>query len=180
MSNDVLQYELSGQACLAQSAYFFFSTLCFFSLLLFFSLPPSHSWSVSSHSLCLCCFPLLCLCQTSTLHSPSSLKPTPWQPVAASLRKVDNLPLVPQQPNATSDSEACYIINQKQPRGAVEDGIVDKRESARDRELEREGGQVPNCSINFRGETALPHLTGLALAYIKEQNNIFAHNVSES
>lgn len=35
--------------------------------------------------------------------------------------------MVPQQPNATSDSEACYIIKQKQPRGAVEVGIMDTR-----------------------------------------------------
>ena len=135
--------------------------LCTFSLLLFFS--PSHSQSVSSHSLCLCCFLLLCLCQTSTLHSPSSPKPTPWQPVAASPRKVDNLPVVPQQPNATSDSEACYIIKQKQPRGAVEDRVVDMRDTARDRESGGYESQTAGCcSTNFRGETALPALTGHA------------------
>lgn len=122
-------------ACLA-----FFPQLNALSPFLFLS--PSHSWSVSSHCLCLWCFLLLCLCQTSTLHSPSSLKPTPWQPVAASPRKVDNLRAVPQQPGATSDREASYIINQKQPRGAVEDGIGEVRE----RRSDRKGGVlVPNC-----------------------------------
>ncbi len=121
-----MYYSMSSLGWLVSLSLSFFPQLYAFSPLLLFS--PSHSWSVSSHSLCLCCFLLLCLCQTSTLHSPSSPKPTPWQPVAASPRKVDNLPVVPQQPSATSDREACYIINQKQPREAVEDGIADMRE----------------------------------------------------
>lgn len=124
-------------ACLAQFA--------------LFPLLEPDSESVSSHYLCLCCFLLLCLCQTSTLHSPSSLKPTPWQPVAVSPIKVDNLPVVPQQLNARSDSEACCIINQ--PRGAVR--INDTREKASERES---WGHLSRtavcCSINFTGLTS--------------------------
>lgn len=124
-------------ACLAQFALF----------------PPFEpdSESVSSHYLCLCCFLLLCLCQTSTLHSPSSLKPTPWQPVAVSPIKVDNLPVVPQQLNARSDSEACCIINQ--PRGLSGSSTRGRKQAK-----ENHGGTCPEtavcCSINFTGLTS--------------------------
>lgn len=115
--------------------FFFYKLICFLSFTLF--LPPL-TLSLFPFTLFVFAVFSCCLCQTSTLHSPSSLasslKPTPWQPVAASPRKVDSLSVVPQQPNATSDGEACYIINQKQPRGAVKDGIVDMREGERERE----------------------------------------------
>lgn len=57
-----------GLAKLVLLSLHFFPNSYAFSLLLFFS--PFHSQSVSSHSLCFYCFLLLCLCQTSTLHSP--------------------------------------------------------------------------------------------------------------
>lgn len=99
--------------------------LVLLSLPFFVSLNP-HSESVCSHYLCLCSASARSLLYTP----PLSLKPTPWQPVAVSPIKVDNLPVVPQQLNATSESMACCIINQ--PRGAVR--IIDTREKVSERE----------------------------------------------
>lgn len=123
----------------------------------------------------------LSLCQTFALHSlfllTSSLKPTPWQPVAASPRKVDSLSVVPQQPNATSDSEACCIINQKQPRGAGEEQIAGRRDRMRGSAL-----QVPHCWLlqcklkrsNNTSTFDLPCMTTLA------ESNTYADSGSES
>lgn len=128
----------------------FFQLVCFFSYTLFLpiSLPVCFlSLSLSSlFSLALCLpdlyftLPLL----------PRLLPETNSLATSCSPRKVDSLSVVPQQPNATSDREACYIINQKKPRGAVEDQIEEsetERMRVRKRE-EREGGGVEGVSLS--------------------------------
>lgn len=71
---------------------------------------------------------------------------------------------MPQQPNATSDSEACYIINQEKKKkklrgGLFEDQTVDRKERVTGERVRTVDASLDCWFVavkNLREETALP------------------------
>lgn len=114
--------------------------------------PPS--WSVSSHSLCFfAAFSYSCLCQTFASHSlsllTSSLKPTPWQPVAAS-------PFLEESCSFSATASLWCHSNPMQPQTArhaalltrnSQEGLERRKDSGQERRNEREWVTSPTLLV---------------------------------